>query len=202
MKIGELAGRAGTNVETIRYYERIGLLPAPRRTEGNYRDYTEEQAKRLAFVRHARGLGFELADIRVLLDLSDQPERDCAEADRITSGHLRAVDARLPSYRACGPLSRQCFANARVGTYPTAESSKLCRITPAAARTTCQPPPPSGQSRDLWNLCRRGNRTGGMSNGAGLHSPHWHPKVRAGPACRIHPASSRAKRPQSQLGHA
>jgi Cu(I)-responsive transcriptional regulator len=112
MKIGELASRAGANVETIRYYERIGLLPQPPRTGGNYRDYGPDHVDRLAFVRHARGLGFELEDIRALLRLADEPEQNCAEADRITSGHLDAVErkiAQLQSLRTeLQRMIRQC----------------------------------------------------------------------------------------------
>ena len=95
MKIGELARVTGTNAETIRYYERIELLLKPDRTEGNYRDYAPHHVERLNFVRHARGLGFDIADIRSLLDLAEHPDRDCAEADRIATGHLTAVDAKI-----------------------------------------------------------------------------------------------------------
>lgn len=95
MKISELAARAGSNPETIRYYERIGLLPAPGRTGSNYRDYDRTHIDRLSFIRHARGLGFDIADIRSLLDLGEQPERDCGEVDRIASGHLRAVERKI-----------------------------------------------------------------------------------------------------------
>lgn len=95
MKIGELARVTGTKAETIRYYESIGLLPRPDRTGSNYRDYGPGDLDRLSFIRHARGLGFEIADIRSLLDLGDHPERDCAEADRIASGHLGAVEKKI-----------------------------------------------------------------------------------------------------------
>ncbi|WP_106640170.1 MerR family transcriptional regulator [Allosphingosinicella vermicomposti] len=95
MKIGELSRATGTNVETIRYYERIGLLPAPSRTAGNYRDYSQTHLDRLNFVRHARGLGFDIADIRSLLNLAEQPDRDCGEADKIASGHLKSVEAKI-----------------------------------------------------------------------------------------------------------
>lgn len=103
MKIGELARRTAAKPETIRFYEKAGLLPSPPRTTGNYRDYDGAHVQRLAFIRYARGLGFDLEDIRALLDLSDQPQRDCGEADRITSGHLQAVEdkiARLESLRS------------------------------------------------------------------------------------------------------
>ncbi len=95
MKIGELAARASSNPETVRYYERIGILPAPGRTDGNYRDYGPGHVARLSFVRHARALGFELHDIRALLDLADQPGQDCAAVDRITSQHLNIVVEKI-----------------------------------------------------------------------------------------------------------
>jgi len=95
MKIGELARATGTNSETIRYYERIGLLPQPARTGSNYRDYSPADAERLAFIRHSRGLGFDLADIRSLIDLAEEPERDCADVDAIASRHLEAVEIKL-----------------------------------------------------------------------------------------------------------
>ena len=107
MKIGELAARAGSTPETIRYYERIGILPAPARTGGNYRDYGPDHVDRLSFIRHARTLGFELLDIRTLLDLVDDPERDCAAVDRITIGHLKVVRAKIAQLQALqGELER------------------------------------------------------------------------------------------------
>lgn len=95
MKIGELSKATGTNIETVRYYERIGLLPAPDRTAGNYRSYGEPHRARLAFVRHSRELGFTIEEIRSLLDLSDHPGRDCMEADRIATSHLVQVEAKI-----------------------------------------------------------------------------------------------------------
>ncbi len=95
MKIGDVSRITGTKVETIRYYERIGLLPKPSRTGGNYRSYAPPDVDRLKFIRHARGLGFDIADIRSLLDLSEHPERDCCEVDRITTSHLTVVDRKI-----------------------------------------------------------------------------------------------------------
>lgn len=95
LKIGQLGVATGTKVETIRYYERIGLLPKAGRTGGNYRTYGSEDVERLTFIRHARGLGFEISDIRSLLDLSDQPDQDCGDADRIASRHLTSVDRKI-----------------------------------------------------------------------------------------------------------
>ncbi|WP_263588352.1 MerR family transcriptional regulator [Sphingopyxis sp. GC21] len=100
MKIGELSRATGTNIETIRYYERIGLLPAPARTDANYRSYGDAHRARLRFVRHSRELGFTIDEIRSLLDLTDHPERDCADADRIASAHLEQVEAKIAQLSA------------------------------------------------------------------------------------------------------
>lgn len=100
MKIGELSKATGTNIETIRYYERIGLLPEPQRTEGNYRAYGEQHRTRLAFIRHARDLGFTIQEVRSLLDLSDHPERECSEADSIASRHLAQVETKIEQLMA------------------------------------------------------------------------------------------------------
>ena len=112
MKIGELAKRAGSNSETVRYYERIGLLPRPGRTDSNYRDYSDSDVERLTFIRHARGLGFELADIRSLIDLAEHPDGDCGDVDAIASRHLTAVEtkiARLERLRIeLGRMITQC----------------------------------------------------------------------------------------------
>ena len=74
MKIGELARLAGSNVETIRYYEREGLLPKPGRSEGNYRIYGPMHLERLTFIRHCRGLDMTLDEIRTLLHFKESPE--------------------------------------------------------------------------------------------------------------------------------
>lgn len=95
MKIGELSRSTGTKVETVRYYERIGLLPRPGRTGANYRSYAPADIDRLKFIRHARGLGFDIPAIRSLLALSEQPERDCRDVDALATGHLAAVEAKI-----------------------------------------------------------------------------------------------------------
>ena len=103
MPIGAVAKATGIKVPTIRYYEDIGLLPAPERTDSNRRSYGAASVQRLRFIRHARDLGFEVEAIRQLLDLSDQPERSCAEVDVIARAHLTEIDdkiARLTALRA------------------------------------------------------------------------------------------------------
>lgn len=107
MKIGELAAAAATNLETVRYYERIGLMPPPARTASNYRSYGRAHLDRLVFIRHARSLGFDIAEIRSLLDLSDNPTRDCDEANRIATAHLAVVEAKIATLEAMrGELTR------------------------------------------------------------------------------------------------
>lgn len=95
MKIGELSNATNTNIETIRYYERIGLLPAPERTAANYRCYHEPHRAQLVFIRHSRQLGFTIKEIRSLIDLSNQPESDCMAADEIATSHLMKVEAKI-----------------------------------------------------------------------------------------------------------
>ncbi len=95
MSIGRLGRLTDTNVETVRYYERIGLLPAPPRTAGNYRAYGEDHVRRLFFVRRARGLGFHLDTIRALLDVADRPEQPCADVDVLAQAQLREVEIKI-----------------------------------------------------------------------------------------------------------
>lgn len=93
--IGELARRAGVKVPTIRYYEGVGLMPAPARTEGQQRRYAAEEVSRLKFIRHARDLGFEVSAIRELPALSAEPDRPCAEVDGIARRHTVEVERRI-----------------------------------------------------------------------------------------------------------
>ncbi|GHE03986.1 MerR family transcriptional regulator [Defluviimonas sp. 20V17] len=100
LSIGTLSRKTGTKVQTIRYYEQIGLLPAPGRTEGGQRRYMVADLDRLAFVRHARQLGFSLDAIRELLELSDHPNQSCAEADSIAQRQLKQVEQKLKRLQA------------------------------------------------------------------------------------------------------
>ena len=93
--IGELARRTQVKVPTIRYYEQIGLLPTPLRTEGQQRRYDKHSMARLAFIRHARELGFDIEAIRALLSLQDNPDQSCSVADRIASARLAEVEERI-----------------------------------------------------------------------------------------------------------
>ena len=101
--IGDLSRRTGCRVQTIRYYEQVGLLPRPARTSGNQRRYRADDVARLAFIRHSRELGFSLDAIRALLNLADDPNRSCETADSIARAQLAQVEhriARLQSLKA------------------------------------------------------------------------------------------------------
>lgn len=100
LSIGELADRAGCTVQIIRHYEKIGLLPETRRTSGNRRIYSENEASRLVFIRHSRELGFSLDDIRQLLSFSDLPDQSCEQVDAIAREHLLTVQERLARLRS------------------------------------------------------------------------------------------------------
>ncbi|MCB5409007.1 MerR family transcriptional regulator [Pseudogemmobacter faecipullorum] len=95
LPIGKLSAATGVKVPTIRYYEQIGLLPEPGRSEGNQRLYDRAARDRLAFIRHARDLGFPLEAIRELLSLTDVPTHSCAAADAIARRQLAEVEARI-----------------------------------------------------------------------------------------------------------
>lgn len=98
--IGRAAARAGCKVQTVRYYEQIGILPEPVRTEGNQRLYSESHLQRLVFVRHAREMGFSLGAIRDLLSLADDPNHSCEAADAIACEQLEQVNRRITHLRA------------------------------------------------------------------------------------------------------
>lgn len=93
--IGHLARESGCKVQTIRYYEQIGLMPQPVRSAGNQRIYRSAHVDRLAFIRHSRELGFPLDAIRELLNLIDDPNRSCETADRIARAQLQEVNRRI-----------------------------------------------------------------------------------------------------------
>ncbi|MCX8252656.1 MerR family transcriptional regulator, mercuric resistance operon regulatory protein (plasmid) [Beijerinckiaceae bacterium RH AL1] len=95
LSIGELSRRTGVHIETIRYYEKIDMLPAPPRTDGGRRVYGNTHARTLAFVRRARELGFMLSEVRTLLDLGAPERASCAEVREIASAHLASVRTKL-----------------------------------------------------------------------------------------------------------
>lgn len=112
MRIGELAESTGVGVETVRYYEKLGLLPPPAREGNGYRSYSKTHLERLAFIRHCRALDMPLADVTRLLNFVEQPASDCGDINVLVDEQLARVRARLESMRALekqlSALRRQC----------------------------------------------------------------------------------------------
>ena len=136
LRIGELGRATGVDVETIRYYEKVGLLPSPLRSDNGYRAYGPAHVERLAFIRHGRALDIPLADIQRLLDFVAHPERDCGDIDRLIDAQLERVRARLHSMQA---LERQLEAlRARCGEHHAAgECGILHELVAAAHGEAC-----------------------------------------------------------------
>lgn len=95
LTIGALGKATGVNIETIRYYERIGLLPAPDRTAAGYRQYGAAHIRRLSFIRKGRELGFQIEAIRALLRLAEHPDNPCQDINRLASDHLVEVERKI-----------------------------------------------------------------------------------------------------------
>jgi MerR family mercuric resistance operon transcriptional regulator len=127
--IGALSKHTGTNIETIRYYERVGLLPAPARTAGGYRLYGTDHLKRLSFIRRARALGFSLAEVRKLLTLSDQRRRPCAEVRVVAAAHLEDVKGKIADLRQMERVLKETVARCNAG------SGSHCPMIDALTRT-------------------------------------------------------------------
>ena len=113
LKIGELAKQTGCLVETIRYYEREGLLLEPARSEGNYRLYTDIHVERLQFIRHCRSLDMTLEEIRNLLRFRDAPNENCSDVNALLDEHIEHVSNRIRELRFLQKkLRRSCGAYA------------------------------------------------------------------------------------------
>ena len=130
MRIGELARGTGCPVETIRYYEREGLLPAPTRSRGNYRRYGEEHFERLRFIRHCRSLAMSLEEIRLLLQFRDAPEEKCDEVNTLLDEHIGHIADRIAELRALEKQLRGLRNLCR-----SAQAAKDCGILKQLAAT-------------------------------------------------------------------
>ena len=115
LTIGTLAKATATKIETIRYYERVGLLPRLGRTAGNYRSYSESHLARLSFVRRSRELGFSIEDVRGLLRLADQKKRDCASVGAIAGAHAADVERKISDLKALRRELRALMAQCEKG---------------------------------------------------------------------------------------
>lgn len=116
MKIGELASATATKVETVRYYEKIGLLPPPARNSANYRAYGIDHLARLSFIRRARDLGFTLEAVRELLTLSDDKTQSCEAVDSIARVHLADIDRKVADLSALRTELDRVIGSCRHGT--------------------------------------------------------------------------------------
>lgn len=133
MKIGELATRAECDVQTVRYYERTGLLPAPGRTHSNYRSYGPGHLERLRFIRRCRSLDMALDEVRILLSFLEHPEKNCAAVNQLLDEHVEHVRTRIRDLSELEVelkrLRRQCRK------IQTAEDCGILRQLNAAPRT-------------------------------------------------------------------
>lgn len=149
MKIGELARATHTQVETIRYYERAGLLSGAARTQGNYRVYDKAHVERLSFIRHCRGLDMTLDEIRALLRFKDSPHESCAEVNDLIDAHIGHVAVRIKELKnlerqlkvlrlACGDAreSGQCGILTELSAAACDERAAPPRQTRSCARRT------------------------------------------------------------------
>lgn len=119
MKIGELAARAGCDVQTVRFYEREGLLDAPEREPSGYRRYADAQLRRLQFIRHCRSLDIPLPEVRQLLAFAAAPQRACGDTNALLDRHIGVLRQRLAALQALEAqlvaLRRACDGD---GTHP------------------------------------------------------------------------------------
>ncbi len=134
MKIGELSAASSTPIETIRYYEREGLLPRPARSGGNFRIYELPHLERLQFIRYCRGLDMSLEEVRVLLRFKDEPSGDCSDVNALLDEHIGHVSRRVKELRS---LERQLKElRLRCGTVRTSEH---CGILAGLAEAAQEP---------------------------------------------------------------
>lgn len=115
LTIGRLAESAGVNLETVRYYERIGLMPAPARTEGGHRSYEPEHAQRLRFIRRSRELGFGIDAIRRLIALSEPGVQACCEVRDMAQDHIASVDVKIADLERLRTVLKQAVADCSEG---------------------------------------------------------------------------------------
>ena len=147
MKIGELARATATQIETIRYYEREGLLPAPSRTAGNFRTYEEAHLERLQFIRYCRTLDMSLGEVRALLNIKDDPTADCGDVNALLDEHIGHVSTRIAELRSLErhlkELRRRCQAQ---------QTSKQCGILAGLSEAAGEAGIATGEARHLRSV--------------------------------------------------
>ncbi|MEE8295095.1 MAG: helix-turn-helix domain-containing protein [Sphingomonadales bacterium] len=119
IKIGKLSNKTGVHIETIRYYERMKLIPKPARSEAGHRVYDEQHVKRLSFIRRCRELDFSLKEIRFLLQAAENENPSCAEVEKFSGKHLSLIQAKIKDLRAMEKIMKsllnECQGNRTLG---------------------------------------------------------------------------------------
>lgn len=141
--IGKLAQSTGCNIETIRYYERIGLLPKPPRSEGGHRLYDEAHRSRLVFIRRGRDLGFTLKQIQELMGLSQEQEHSCQQALAIAERHLALVEEKLADLNKVRDSLAQMASSCRSSC--ACETAPKCSILEVLAAEGAEPAGPDDE---------------------------------------------------------
>ncbi len=126
LTIGKLARATGVGIETIRFYERSGLLPPPRRRESGYREYGEEDVRRLQFIRRAKSLGFSLREIKELLELRTSPETTCDDVRQRAEKKIATIEQKIAELQrvkqALQELAASCVGSGPQGECPILEA--------------------------------------------------------------------------------
>jgi MerR family transcriptional regulator, mercuric resistance operon regulatory protein len=118
LTIGKLAEQSGVHIETVRYYEKIGLMPRPSRTPAGYRNYEPAHVRRLSFIRRSRELGFTLEEIRGLLKLVDGHRYTCAQIQKITVAHIADIRNKIAALRRLERVLASMAAECKGGQIP------------------------------------------------------------------------------------
>jgi Cd(II)/Pb(II)-responsive transcriptional regulator len=147
MKIGDLATASSTAIDTIRYYEREGLLPAPARTQGGFRVYEPIHLERLQFIRFCRGLDMSLDEVRVLLRVKDEPGSDCGDVNALLDAHIGHVSRRIKELRTLEQQLREL--RQRCGEAQRADQCGILSGLAAAAQETPSPPATGSHLRSV-----------------------------------------------------
>lgn len=137
LTIGQLADSTGVGIETLRFYEREGLMDAPARTRSGYRSYEDSAITRLNFIRRAQALGFSLKEIRELIDLHDRPQSDCSDINEVAQNKLRDVEKKISDLQQMRDTLKTLVASCQGGS--TAECSVISCVTAVeAAGSSCR----------------------------------------------------------------
>lgn len=140
-QIGAIAARTGVNIETMRYYERIGILPKPSRTAGGHRVYTAAHEQRLSFIRRSRDLGFSLDDVRALLGLAEGDGQTCLEVYELSVTHLKKVHQKIADLKRMERVLSSMVEGCAHGTVPSCPMIETLSAPPDDTRRTVARPP-------------------------------------------------------------